>query len=90
MHMINWQHKVWVCSLMLVTVLLLATQFIDGSPTNQAKAEYTACDTDHEIEGFCQRCSSATRSATAYSLCCADVDNVFDWCQRYLRFGIQK
>ena len=51
------------------------------------KSQRSTCSTD-EVLNVCKRCAKATRVPAAEQLCCDDIGNTKDWCQKILNFKL--
>ena len=46
----------------------------------------STCSTDETLRNVCKRCAKATRVPMAEQLCCDNIGNTYDWCQKILNF----
>ncbi|KAL3275965.1 hypothetical protein HHI36_020697 [Cryptolaemus montrouzieri] len=40
-----------------------------------------------EVLETCQRCAKQTKSPIVYPMCCANDDDAYNWCFRFINFG---
>ncbi|KAK9876805.1 hypothetical protein WA026_015043 [Henosepilachna vigintioctopunctata] len=43
-----------------------------------------------EVLETCQRCAKQTKSPIVYPMCCANDDDAYYWCARFINFGQQE
>ncbi|KDR13282.1 uncharacterized protein LOC110835525 [Zootermopsis nevadensis] len=95
----NWHQKACVYGLIAALMIMITTTCIDAYPTYEAwdmkeiteedMNKPTHCQSDIEAETVCQRCAKSTKSIKVYPMCCDRNDNVLEWCEIYLKHGIQ-
>ncbi|XP_063241751.1 uncharacterized protein LOC134541929 [Bacillus rossius redtenbacheri] len=80
------------CMLLAMLLLLLLAQQTSGRPSYQAEFppdDIDYCKMNDEINVVCQRCAKMTQSKLVIPMCCSNEEQVLDWCERYINYGIQ-
>jgi hypothetical protein len=89
-----------MCGLTVALAIFVTTLCVDAYPIYEASDMReiteedvnmpTQCQLHSGTEILCQRCAKSTKSSTLYPMCCGNMANVQEWCEKYLNFGIHK
>lgn len=56
--------------------------------TEEIKQQLKPCFQLEDRMELCQRCAKETKAINVFPLCCSNVDNVKEYCENYIYFGI--
>lgn len=57
--------------------------------TKETIRQLRPCFDSEIIMELCQRCAKETRATNVFPLCCSNVDDVKEYCENYIYFGIR-
>lgn len=60
-----------------------------GGLSDETILKVQQCEVDPDKMELCMRCAKETKSELVYPLCCANEDDVLNWCNDYVYYGRQ-